>query len=145
MEILMSAAIQRLTPSVTSEAEAIARVVRRVRQQFPEMSVEIVEHAVHGNYERFDGRPVRDFAPILIERAARSDLVITQQQPPSQRTPCGPDRPSRPGKAEGHQQRYESFVHAQHPVLGDGRRLFGDLLNRDQFSVELVDSPDQRV
>ena len=56
----------------------MARVVRRLQQQFPEMSLEAIDRAVHGHYEQFAGRPVRDFVPILVERAAHNDLAAGQ-------------------------------------------------------------------
>ena len=57
-----------------SEAEAISRVVQRLRQQFPEMPPDALAEVVNGHYEAFDGRPLRDFVPILVERATRADL-----------------------------------------------------------------------
>ena len=57
-----------------SEAEAISRVVQRLRQQFPEVPPDALEEVVNGHYEAFDGRPLRDFVPVLVERATRADL-----------------------------------------------------------------------
>ena len=57
-----------------SEAEAISRVVHRLREQFPEVPLDALEEVVNGHYEAFDGRPLRDFVPILVERATRADL-----------------------------------------------------------------------
>ena len=57
-----------------SEAEAISRIVQRLREQFPEVPSDALEEVVHGHYEEFDGRPVRDFVPVLVERATRADL-----------------------------------------------------------------------
>jgi hypothetical protein len=71
----MSAAIQNRTHHSTNEAEAMTRVVRRLRQQFPDLSDEAIDQAVYGHYEQFDGRPVRDFVPILVERAAQQQLA----------------------------------------------------------------------
>ncbi len=56
----------------SSEAEAMARVVERL--QFPEMPPDAIDAIVNGHYEAFDGRPVRDFVPVLVERATRADL-----------------------------------------------------------------------
>ena len=58
----------------SSEAEAMARVVERLRQQFPEVPPDAIDAIVNGHYEAFDGRPVRDFVPVLVERATRADL-----------------------------------------------------------------------
>jgi hypothetical protein len=57
------------------EAEAVARFVARLRQQFPELLAEVIEDTFHRRHEGFDGHPVRDFVPILVERAAREDLI----------------------------------------------------------------------
>ena len=57
-----------------NEAEALARVVQRLREQFPEVPPDALKEIVDGHYEAFDGRPVRDFVPVLVERATRADL-----------------------------------------------------------------------
>jgi len=57
-----------------SEAEALSRVMQRLRQQFPEVPPDALEEIVNGHYEAFDGRPIRDFVPVLVERATRADL-----------------------------------------------------------------------
>jgi len=67
----------------SGEAEAMARVVERLRQQFPEVPADALEAVVHGNYEAFDGSPVRDFVPILVERATRADLEAGIESPAS--------------------------------------------------------------
>jgi hypothetical protein len=58
----------------SSEADAMARVVSRLRQQFPELDTDQIERGVHVRHAEFDGRPVRDFVPILVERSAYRDL-----------------------------------------------------------------------
>ncbi len=57
-----------------SEAEAISRITRRLQQQFPELPAEAVEAIVNERYHTFDGRPIREFIPVLVEHAAREDL-----------------------------------------------------------------------
>ena len=57
-----------------NEAEAISRITRRLQQQFPELPAEIVEAIVAGRYHIFDGRPIPDFIPILVEHVVREDL-----------------------------------------------------------------------
>ena len=64
-----------------SEAEAISRIVQRLREQFPEVPSDALEEVVHGHYEEFDGRPVRDFVPVLVERATRADLEAGIESP----------------------------------------------------------------
>jgi hypothetical protein len=40
-------------------------------QQFPELPAAEIEQAVHGQYGSFQHSPVRDFVPVLVERATR--------------------------------------------------------------------------
>ena len=71
----MSGSISRRSRrSSSSEAEALSRVVQRLRQQFPEVPPDALEEIVNGHYEAFDGRPIRDFVAVLVERATRADL-----------------------------------------------------------------------
>ena len=70
----MSGSTSRPRRNTNSEAEAISRVVQRLREQFPEVPPEALEEVVNGHYAAFDGRPVRDFVPVLVERATRADL-----------------------------------------------------------------------
>jgi hypothetical protein len=55
------------------------RVIARLRQQFPELPADAVEQAVYGRYDQFDGAPIRDFLPILVERSAHQDLSAGQR------------------------------------------------------------------
>jgi hypothetical protein len=56
------------------EQAAIRHVVARLTRQFPELSADDIDRAVYGQYDRFDGSPVRDFVPVLVERATRRQL-----------------------------------------------------------------------
>lgn len=58
-----------------NENAAIDQVVGRLAGQFPELPVEEIERAVYGKYESFTGSPVRDFVPVLVERAAKQRLA----------------------------------------------------------------------
>ena len=77
-----------------SEAEAISRIVQRLREQFPEVPSDALGEVVHGHYEEFDGRPVRDFVPVLVERATRAHLEAGIESP-------APADPSTRHAAEG--------------------------------------------
>ena len=72
MEIVISTAARRHQAS--SKAESISRVTRRLQQQFPELEAETVEAVVNKRYHMSDGRPIRDFIPIIVEHAAGEDL-----------------------------------------------------------------------
>jgi hypothetical protein len=58
-----------------AEWTAIEQVVRRLRQSYPQVSADTVATVVHHNHARFDGRPVRDFVPLFVERGCRKELA----------------------------------------------------------------------
>jgi len=43
--------------------------------KLPKRAAETVTTVVHRNHARFDGRPVRDFVPLFVERGARQELA----------------------------------------------------------------------
>jgi hypothetical protein len=54
----------------TSDAHAskqVNRVTARLAQQFPDLTAEQIEHAVHGEFARFHDAAIRDYVPILVE------------------------------------------------------------------------------
>jgi hypothetical protein len=61
------------------EQDALWHVAARLAQQFPELSVEEIDRAVSGRYAAFAHSPIRDFVPMLVERASRQQL--TEEQP----------------------------------------------------------------
>ncbi|MFE3060796.1 three-helix bundle dimerization domain-containing protein [Nocardia sp. NPDC059239] len=52
------------------EDQQIAALVRRLAAQFPAINTDTVEGIVAEIHHGFDGRPVRDFIPLLVERRA---------------------------------------------------------------------------
>lgn len=58
----------------SAEEAAIRQVVSRLAQQFPELSADDIDRAVNGQYDRFRSSPIRDFVPVLVERATRRQL-----------------------------------------------------------------------
>ncbi|WP_353827760.1 three-helix bundle dimerization domain-containing protein [Agromyces sp. SYSU T0242] len=56
------------------EDQAIESVVVRMMERFPSTSRDRVHAVVDEEHHRYDGRPVRDFVPVLVERAARHRL-----------------------------------------------------------------------
>ncbi len=44
-------------------------------RKYPAVPPDTVAAVVRGTYARFDGRPLRDYVPLLVERRARSELV----------------------------------------------------------------------
>ena len=57
-----------------SEVHAIAHVSRRLRTRFPDIRAEAIDRMVTDALHEFDGRPIRDFVPILVERSVL-DLI----------------------------------------------------------------------
>lgn len=56
------------------EAQAIAKVISRLRQKFSEVAPQEVENIVHEEHWALSGRPVRDFVPVLVEHEAKQRL-----------------------------------------------------------------------
>ena len=76
------------------EAEALAVVTDRIRAEFPDVPAETVEAAVARYHREYDGRPIRDFVPLLVERQVREDLKSTI---PTQRRASGREAQSPQG------------------------------------------------
>jgi hypothetical protein len=57
-----------------AEQNALHSLVERLSQQFPELSQDAIVRAVHGRYADYEHSRVRDFVPVLVERAARREL-----------------------------------------------------------------------
>jgi hypothetical protein len=58
-----------------TEWTAIERLVDRLKLTFPHVSAETIATIVHHYHVRFDGRPVRDFVPLFVERRAKNELA----------------------------------------------------------------------
>lgn len=56
------------------EWAAIEQLVDRLKQSYPDVSPDAIVTVVHQNHARFDGRPVRDFVPLFVERGAKREL-----------------------------------------------------------------------
>lgn len=51
-----------------SEIQVVAQVSERLRARLPHLRPEVIDQVVAEALHEFDGRPVRDFIPILVER-----------------------------------------------------------------------------
>jgi hypothetical protein len=78
-----------------AETRVVALVTARLRKRFPEVSHEVIVQVVAGYHREFDGRPIRDFVPILVERQAR-DLLRTIPAP-RRRGGSGVSKPPKTG------------------------------------------------
>ena len=59
----------------SGEEVALRAAATRLCARFPELPPEVVAEALQTAHARFDGRPVRDFVPLLVERAAAAALM----------------------------------------------------------------------
>ncbi len=57
-----------------TEQIAMDKLTERLATQFPELPTEEITSRIHGQYHNFDHSPIRDFVPVLVERAVRSVL-----------------------------------------------------------------------
>ena len=58
----------------TSEQTQIEHVVTRLSATYPAVPPTRVVEVVQTIHARFDGRPLRDFVPLFVERGARREL-----------------------------------------------------------------------
>lgn len=57
-----------------TEEQLLAQTVDRLSAKFSGVPVEAVAASVRQAHSRFEGRPVRDFVPLLVERIAGQNL-----------------------------------------------------------------------
>ena len=57
-----------------SEQTVIEQLVQRLTNRYPAISQSTVANVVRETHARFDGRPLRDYIPLLVERGAKSEL-----------------------------------------------------------------------
>lgn len=68
----------RTLPYMTTKADeeqAMEQVATRLMEHFPHVTRDQVAAIVDQEHQLYDGRPVRDFVPVLVERAARHRLA----------------------------------------------------------------------
>lgn len=57
------------------EARALDDITARLSALFPQLPAHRVTDVVRAVHREFDGRPIRDFVPVLVERSAREQLT----------------------------------------------------------------------
>ncbi len=57
-----------------SEQTIIAQVADRLTTRYPSVAPDALTAVVQGIHARFDGRPVREYVPLLVERFAAEEL-----------------------------------------------------------------------
>jgi hypothetical protein len=58
-----------------SEQQIIDQLSQRLADAHTAVEPTRVARVVHEQYARFDGRPIRDFVPLFVERRAAAELV----------------------------------------------------------------------
>jgi hypothetical protein len=58
-----------------SEQTAISEVCERLAQRHPTVPPLTIAKVVYKVHAKFDGRPIRDFVPLFVERDAQSELA----------------------------------------------------------------------
>jgi hypothetical protein len=58
-----------------SEQTIIEQLVDRLSERYPSVPGDKVAEVVNDRYARFNDRPIRDYIPLFVERAARSELA----------------------------------------------------------------------
>jgi hypothetical protein len=63
------------SPESAHEVREIREVVERLTARFPHEQPERIRAVVDAAHEQFEGNPIRDFVPVLVERAANETLT----------------------------------------------------------------------
>ncbi|MEW1931767.1 three-helix bundle dimerization domain-containing protein [Rhodococcus sp. NPDC079359] len=58
----------------TTQENHIAEIGVRLGTAFPDTATAVIDEAIATEYSRFDGRTIRDFVPLLVERSTRAAL-----------------------------------------------------------------------
>lgn len=64
-----------------TESAKVEQAVGRLAEAFPAVPPDEIAELVHVEHHVFDGRPVRDYVPLLVERAVRSRLRNRRRVP----------------------------------------------------------------
>lgn len=56
------------------EAKAVGEVVDRLAERFPDIDRARIAEVVESEHRSLDGKPVRDYVPVLVEHGARERL-----------------------------------------------------------------------
>jgi hypothetical protein len=67
--------------TIEDRSKSIADISDRLIQKHPSVQPDAIARTVELTYCQFDGRPIRDFVPVLVERAVNEDLRAITTQP----------------------------------------------------------------
>ncbi len=59
-----------------SEQTIIDQLIEGLMRKYPAVPPDTVAVVVRGIHARFNGRPIRGYVPLVVERRARSELVV---------------------------------------------------------------------
>ncbi|CAN5574277.1 hypothetical protein BH10ACT10_BH10ACT10_00220 [soil metagenome] len=59
------------------EAHAMTELIKRLQSSYPQAPGHTVDQLVTEVHREFDGRPIRDFVPVLVEREVAERLKRT--------------------------------------------------------------------
>jgi hypothetical protein len=62
---------------IREEGQAMSEVTRRLQAKFPDARPDVVDAVVQALHHEFDGDPIRDFVPVLVEREAVARLTLS--------------------------------------------------------------------
>jgi hypothetical protein len=62
------------------EAKQLDQVSERLRTRFPEVDALEINQTVESFHSTYDGRPIRDFVPVLVEHQALDHFRIPKQR-----------------------------------------------------------------
>jgi len=57
-----------------AERVAMSRVLAALQERFGDVNPDVITAAVAERYQYFEGCRIRDFVPLLVERAVRDDI-----------------------------------------------------------------------
>jgi hypothetical protein len=58
-----------------SEQQVIGDIAERLTDAFPTVAPDVISEVVHEKHARFEGRPLRDYVPLFVERYAKGELA----------------------------------------------------------------------
>jgi hypothetical protein len=58
-----------------NEQQIIEHMTARLSAKYPTVPTEEVSRLIQEEYERFDGRPLREYVPLFVERHAGAELA----------------------------------------------------------------------
>ena len=64
-----------MTMAKETEAQAVLAVIERLAGRFPDLDRAAIETVVTEEHAKLNDGPVRDFVPVLVERAAKARLT----------------------------------------------------------------------